>query len=192
MARVPTLFTAGSLFGGDMDPFLALHREMNCLFDGVLRGGAMLPSPQSSGQTGLLLVPEMELSDTDKTVRIRTELPGVNERDINVSLNGDLLTIRAEKKQQRNEEPEGVHFNERAFGIFQRTLRLPFQINPDEVQARFENGVLSVSLPKAQSQGQSRRIQIQGSEGKAPGNESGDSPADGVGKGQARHTAAWC
>jgi HSP20 family protein len=163
MARVPSLFSPGSLLGtGGSDPFLTLHREMNRLFDDVLRGGPVSSGGQGGSQGGLLLAPHMDVSETDKELRIQAELPGVSEKDIDVSLHEDVLTIRAEKKQERKEEREGVHFSERAFGTFQRSLRLPYQVNPDQVQARFENGVLSVTLPKTQPQERSRRIQVQG------------------------------
>ena len=115
----------------------------------------------------MLLAPHMDVSETDKEVRIQAELPGVSENDIDVSLHEDVLTIRAEKKQERKEEREGVHFSERAFGTFQRSLRLPFQLNPDQVQARFVNGVLSVTMPKTQPQERSRRIQVQGTQQQA-------------------------
>jgi HSP20 family protein len=169
MACYPlTLFTPGGLMGvgggGAGDPFLTLHREMNRLFDHVLRGGGMVPSgSQGQGGGGMpLLAPHMDVSETDKEVRIQAELPGVAEKDVEVSLDEDVLTIRAEKQQDRKEERQGVHLSERSFGTFQRSLRLPFQVNPDQVQARFENGVLSITLPKTQPQERSRRIQVQG------------------------------
>jgi HSP20 family protein len=163
MARVPSLLGTGG-----SDPFLTLHREMNRLFDDVLRGGPVSSSAgQGGSQGGVLLAPHMDVSETDKELRIQAELPGVNENDIDVSLHEDVLTIRAEKKQERKEEREGVHFSERAFGTFQRSLRLPYQVNPNQVQARFENGVLSVTLPKAQLQERSRRIQVQGAQQQA-------------------------
>lgn len=165
MARVPSLFRPGSLWGtGSSDPFLTLHREMNRLFDDVLRGGPMSSGGQGGSEGGVLLAPHVDVSETDKELRIQAELPGVSENDIEVSLHEDVLSIRAEKKQERKEEREGVHFSERSFGTFQRSLRLPFPINPDQVQARFENGVLSVTLPKTQSQERSRRIQVQGAQ----------------------------
>jgi HSP20 family protein len=168
MARVPSLFSPGSLLAtGGSDPFLTLHREMNRLFDDVLRGGSVSSGGQGGSQGDVLLAPHMDVSETDKEVRVQAELPGVSENDIDVSLHEEVLTIRAEKKQERKEEREGVHFSERAFGTFQRSLRLPFQLNPDQVQARFENGVLSVTLPKVQPQERSRRIQVQGAQQQA-------------------------
>lgn len=198
MARVPSLFSPGSLLGvGGSDPFLTLHREMNRLFDDVLRGGSVSSGGQGGSQGSVLLAPHMDVSETDKEVRIQAELPGVSENDIEVSLNEDVLTIRAEKKQERKEEREGVHFSERAFGTFQRSLRLPFQVNPDQVQARFENGVLNVTLPKTQLQERSRRIQIQGAQQQTsigqdqasrgeqgPSSGGGSTSADGTPSGQ--------
>lgn len=163
MARYPmTLFTPGSLMGAGSDPFLTLHREMNRLFDDVLRGGGAPSGGQGQGGGTALLAPHMDVSETDKEVRIQAELPGVNEGDIDVSLDDDVLTIRAEKKRERRDERQGVHVSERAYGTFQRSLRLPFQVDPEQVQARFENGVLSVTLPKTQPQERTRRIQVQG------------------------------
>ena len=173
MARHPmTLFTPGGpTSAGPGDPFLALHREMNRLFDDALRGGLAPSGAQGQGgQGGPLLAPHMDVTETDKEVRLQAELPGVSEKDIEVSLHDDVLTIRAEKKQDRREERQGVHISERAYGTFQRSLRLPFQVNPDQVQAGFENGVLTVTLPKTQPQERSRRIQVQGG---APGGGSG-------------------
>ena len=198
MARVPSLFSPGSLVGvGGSDPFLTLHREMNRLFDDVLRGGSVSSGGQGGSQGSVLLAPHMDVSETDKELRIQAELPGVSENDIEVSLHEDVLAIRAEKKQERKEEREGVHFSERAFGTFQRSVRLPFQVNPDQVQARFENGVLNVTLPKTQLQERSRRIQIQGAQQQVsigqdqasqgeqgPSSGGGSTSADGTPSGQ--------
>jgi HSP20 family protein len=93
MARVPSLFSPGGLIMGGGDPFLTLHREMNRLFDDALRGS---PAPAGSqGAQGTLLAPHMDVSESDKEIRIEVELPGVNENDVDVSLNEDVLTIRA-------------------------------------------------------------------------------------------------
>lgn len=183
MARYPiTLFTPGSLTGSGMaDPFLALHREMNRLFDDAMRGG-LAPSGTQAGQGGALLAPHMDVSETDKEVRIQAELPGVSEKDIEISLNDDVLTIRAEKQQERKEERKGVHFSERSFGTFQRSLRLPFPVREDQVQAHFENGVLSVTMPKAQPQERTRRIPVQSAS--QQGGQQAQLPQDQAGTGQ--------
>src|SRR5262245_19508925 len=97
MARVPTLLTPGGLLASGFvgsDPFLTLHREMNRLFDDGIRGG----TAATDSRRGMLLAPNLDVSETDKEVRIRAEMPGVTEDDIDVSLDDDVLTIRAEKK----------------------------------------------------------------------------------------------
>jgi HSP20 family protein len=100
--------------------------------------GARRRAPTTAIRGGMLMAPSIDVTETDKEVRIRAELPRVDEKEVEVSLHDDLLTLRAEKRQERKEEREGVHFSERAFGTFQRSLRLPFDADPDQVQARME------------------------------------------------------
>jgi len=170
MARNPSSpFRSGGLaerggYGGD--PFLSLHREMNRLFDDVLRGSFGVPV-QSGEQGGGMMMPHMDVSETENEVRICAELPGVSEKDVDVSLSDDVLTIRGEKKFERKDETENYHFVERSYGTFQRSLRLPYAVDPNQVQASFENGVLTVTLPKGKEQERSRRIQVIGSSGQA-------------------------
>jgi HSP20 family protein len=164
MARNPlSPYRSGGMmergFGGD--PFMSLHREMNRLFDDVFRGSF---GGQSGGsQGGGAMVPHMDVSETDKEVRICAELPGVSEKDVDVTLDNDVLTIRGEKRFEREDEKENYHVSERSFGTFQRMLRLPFSVDPGQVKANFENGVLTVTLPKGKEQQRTRRIEVQGS-----------------------------
>ena len=163
MARNPlTPYRGGGLLGGGLDPLFSLHRDMNRLFDEVMGGGAPFATGQS-GQVGQgqIITAQMSVSETENEIRVAAELPGVREEDIDVSLNDDLLTIRGEKRFERHDEKENFHFVERSFGTFQRSIRLPFRINPDQVQASFENGVLTVTLPKSAQQERTRRIQVQ-------------------------------
>ena len=179
MARNPlTPFRSGGGLIGGGDPFLSLHREMNRLFDDVFRG-APATAGQGSG-AGNFVNALMNVSETDNEIRITAELPGVTEQDIDVSLDDDVLTIRGEKKFERTEggEKESFHFVERSYGTFQRAIRLPFPINPDQVKASFENGVLTVTLPKTAQAERTRRIQVRA--GSAGG---GGSAADPVAKG---------
>lgn len=167
MARNPlSPYRSGGLQGGFLDPFQSLHREMNRLFDDVFRTG----STQESGQGGgVALSPNMDVSETENEVRICAELPGVKEEDVDVTLNDDVLTIRGEKKFERKDDKENYHFMERSYGSFQRSLRLPYPVNPEEVRADFDNGVLTVSIPKSQQQQRSRRIQVQKGSGAQSG-----------------------
>jgi HSP20 family protein len=163
MARNPLMpFRSGSGLLGGGDPFLSLHREMNRMFDDVLRG---MPVGSGQGGSGQFVQAHMNVSETDKDIRITAELPGVSENDVDVNLDDDVLTIRGEKKFEQEHEKENFHFVERSYGTFQRSLRLPFPVDPEQVKATFENGVLTVVLPKTAQQERSRKIQIQGGRG---------------------------
>ena len=159
----PSGFGGAGERGVGSDPFLSLHREMNRLFDDVLRGSFGVPSREGQAGQGGTLMPHIDVSETDKELKICAELPGVTENDVEVTLNDDVLTIRGEKKFERTNEQENYHFVERSYGTFQRSLRVPYPVEPEQVQARFEHGVLTVTLPKAEQQQRSRRIQVQAS-----------------------------
>jgi HSP20 family protein len=161
MARNPLTSYRGGLLGG-FDPLFSLQRDMNRLFDEVVGGGpSYAGGPGSQNGQGQIINAYMNVSETEHEIRISAELPGVREEDIDVSLNDDVLTIRGEKKFERSDEKENFHFVERSYGTFQRSIRLPFPVDPEQVQARFENGVLQVTLPKSAQQQRTRRIQVQ-------------------------------
>ena len=159
MARNPLTHSRGGLLGGGVDPLFSLHRDMNRLFDEIMGAGQPLAGGQA-GQ-GQIINAHMNVSETESEIRVEAELPGVREEDIDVSLQDEVLTIRGEKKFERKDEKESFHFVERSYGTFQRSVRLPFPINPDQVRATFENGVLTVTLPKSAQQERTRRIQVQ-------------------------------
>lgn len=164
MARNPlTPYRGGGLLGGGLDPLFSLHREMNRLFDDFT--GGMPMGAQGQGGMGNIINAQMNVSETENEIRITAELPGVNENDIDVSLNDDVLTIRGEKKFEQKNDKENFHFMERSYGTFQRSLRLPFHVDPEQVRADFENGVLTVTLPKSAQQERTRRIQVQRGQG---------------------------
>ncbi|MET3912323.1 HSP20 family protein [Bradyrhizobium sp. S3.3.6] len=127
------------------DPFLTLHREMNRLFDDVFRGfaGSNL-SPIMEGRFGW---PKVELSETDNMLTVTAELPGLTEKDVEVEIAHGVLTLRGEKKAERN--GEGRYFTERYYGAFERQVPLE-DVEEDKAEASFKNGVLTVSLPKSE------------------------------------------
>ncbi|MBR1091003.1 Hsp20/alpha crystallin family protein [Bradyrhizobium manausense] len=126
------------------DPFLTLHREMNRLFDDVFRGFG--GPPLASVMEGRFAWPKVELSETDKALTVSAELPGMTEKDVQVEISNGVLTIRGEKKAERN--GEGRYFSERYYGAFERQIPLD-DVQEDKVDATFKNGVLTVSLPKS-------------------------------------------
>jgi HSP20 family protein len=170
-------------FGGS-DPILSLHREMNRLFDDVFRGGGAPRSFAPSGQAAAMFDAQMDVAETEKDFEVRLDVPGVRQEDIDINLDGDLLTIRGEKKfEQTRDDKQNYHFTERSYGAFQRALRLPFSANPEEVRAACENGVLTITIPKGAQQARSRRIQIAGSAAPALGQDRPQDEAQAGGAG---------
>lgn len=164
-------FSGGS-YGGD--PFFSLQREMNRLFDDAW--GRYGTAPSGAGQSQAAAIDaKMNVSETEKELRITAELPGVNEQDVEVTLEGDVLTIRGEKKleQARGGENEHFHFVERAYGTFQRSVQLPYPVKADDVRAEFHNGVLTLSLPKGEQQ-QRRKIPVAGAQQQLQHDVNGD------------------
>jgi HSP20 family protein len=131
---------------GNYDPFMTLHREMNRLFDDVFRGfgGAGL-SPLMEGQFGW---PKLELSESDKTLTISAELPGMTEKDVQIEIANGVLIISGEKKSERKDE--GKYFSERYYGSFRRQIAIE-DVEEDKAEASFKNGVLTISLPKSEN-----------------------------------------
>lgn len=164
MARNPLHpFRSGAALVGGGDPFLTLHRDVNRLFDDVFRGSPASAGTQQGG-SGHIVHAHMNVSETETEIRITAELPGVTQDDVEVTLDDDVLTIRGEKRFERR-DGENFHFVECSYGTFQRALRLPYPIDPEQVQATFEHGVLTVTLPKTGRQERSRKIQVQSGRG---------------------------
>jgi HSP20 family protein len=105
------------------------------------------------------VVPPLDIVETDTELLVRMDLPGVDEKDIEVSIQNESLTIRGQKKEERNEPGRTYHVVERPAGPFSRTVRLPVQVRLDMVRATFKKGVLEVELPKKEL-AQARKIEI--------------------------------
>lgn len=140
------------------DPFLSLHREVNRLFDDVFRGfGSDLPS--FNGMTFAGSWPSVEISDDEKEIRVTAEVPGLEEKDVEVLLGDGVLTLKGEKRSET--EDKDKQFSERFYGRFERRIPLGCEVQEDKVDAQFRNGILTVSLPKSeQDQSQVKRIAI--------------------------------
>lgn len=146
----------------DADPFMALHREVNRLFDDVFRGFdnfgmGRLPS-LASGRT---VWPNVEVAETDKEIRITAEMPGLEETDVEVLLDDDVLTLRGEKRSETEDKER--QFSERFYGQFERRIPLGTEVDQDKVDARFKNGVLAITMPKTErAQSKAKRVAING------------------------------
>jgi HSP20 family protein len=137
-----------------ISPVLNLHREMNRLFDDVFRG--FENSPFWGNRYAW---PSVDVEESDKEYRVTAELPGLEERDIEVLLQEGILTLRGEKKVDK--ESGNRTFSERYYGRFEREISLERDIDENAVSAAFRNGVLTVTVPKsAQSIERTKRIPI--------------------------------
>jgi HSP20 family protein len=151
--------TTPSRYREEGDPFMTLHREMNRLFDDVFRGFDMAPFGSLSGVGRMAGWPSVEVSETDKDLRISAELPGLDEKDIEVLVSDGVLTIRGEKKSEFEDYERA--FSERTYGRFERRIPLRQDVDEDKVEAAFKNGVLTITVPKtAQAAPQAKRIAI--------------------------------
>ena len=146
--------------GEEANPFLTLHREMNRLFDDVFRGLDVAPFGSDRFLDRAMGWPNIEVSETEKEVKVTAELPGLEEKDVEVELANGVLAIKGEKKTET--EDKGRLFSERYYGRFER--RIPIDdIEEDKVAASFKNGVLTVTLPKSEkAQQKVKRIAISG------------------------------
>lgn len=151
--RVPAQVSAA---GDVSDPLFSLHREVNRLFDDVFRGFGV---PALAGAGRGVLAPSVELAETDKEIRVTAELPGLDDKDVEVIVEEGVLTLRGEKKSEVEDKDRG--YSERSYGRFERRIGLPRGIEQDKTSATFKNGVLTVTVPKAAGASENvRRIPV--------------------------------
>jgi HSP20 family protein len=107
-------------------------------------------------------VPAVDVTEDEKAYRISAELPGLDEKSIDLSLSGDRLTLKAEKRQEKEEKNKNYYLSERSYGAFQRSFGLPSGVDQDKISATFAKGVLTITLPKtAEAQEQQKKIEVQ-------------------------------
>jgi len=140
------------------NPFSALQQEIDRLFDGFSQGFGGFPA-NFAGFPSRQLLPSMDLSETDKEIEITAELPGLEEKDIFLNVTDHVLTIRGEKKNEREETRKDYHLVERSYGSFARSVQLPDGVNADNIKAVMSKGVLKVTVPKP-APAQSKKIDV--------------------------------
>jgi HSP20 family protein len=101
--------------------------------------------------TGVAALPSIDLYETDDEVVMKATLPGLKAEDVQISVTGDTLTLRGETKQEAEKKEATYHLRERRYGTFERTIRLPTDVITDKAKAEFEDGILTVTLPKAET-----------------------------------------
>jgi HSP20 family protein len=131
------------------DMFSAVREEMDRVLHYFERGFPSWPSSfRHGGGDGALVVPELDVRENTNAITIEAELPGVDEKNVTVTVANGVLTIKGEKKQEREEKNENYYLSERSYGAFERSLRLPDTIDESKVEAKFDKGVLKVTAAK--------------------------------------------
>jgi HSP20 family protein len=146
-------------------PFERFRREMDRLFDdfgGGLFGGSLFDAlPFRRTETAFRTMPVVDVAETDKAYEIKAELPGLDEKNIEVKVVNGVLSIKGEKQEEKEEKEKDYYRRERSFGSFERSFQLPDDIEADKIEATFKNGLLSVTLPKsAAAQQQAKKINV--------------------------------
>jgi len=162
------------------DPLSQLQREIDRAFDEAFGGGSGRP-----GQGGVTMsAPRIDMHEENGELCLRADLPGMQPQELDVRVDGDMLTISGERKSEQNRNERDYHVMERSHGRFHRSIQLPFSPNPDEVRAEVRHGVLEVHIPKHAAQERSRRIQVRGESGQASGGTAMTQAVGGGGSGQ--------
>lgn len=130
------------------DIFSTMRNEMDRMFERFEHGWPRWPTALARGFERDMMVPELDVHDNGKQLTIEVDLPGVEEKDVSVTLANGMLTIKGEKKTEREEKKESYFMAERSYGSFERTLRMPDTIDENKLEAKFDKGVLKIVAQK--------------------------------------------
>ena len=130
-----------------------LRREMDKLFEDFFgENNTFLPE---AGKW----IPAVDVSETDENVIVKAEIPGMDTQDIDVTMQGDLLVIKGEKKEKKEEKKENFHRIERRRGTFARAIKMPVPVDANRITAKYKKGVLTVTMPKKEG-GKAKQIEV--------------------------------
>jgi HSP20 family protein len=151
-------------------PFDSLREEVDRIFDQFTRGFGNWPlgrrlfeaEPLLRYETSLgVSAPVVDVVEKEKEYQVSAELPGLDEKDIEVSVSDDMLTIKGEKKEEKEEKAKNYYLSERRYGAFQRSFQVPSGVDAEKIEASFQKGVLTVTLPKSpEAQKKEKKITI--------------------------------
>jgi HSP20 family protein len=127
------------------DPFTYLRRQIDRLFEEPFGAWS---GPWPTGES--LFVPQLDVTEADKEIVVSAELPGLEAKDVELSVEKDMLTIRGEKRSEETSGDGGQRWTERTYGKFERNIPLPTDVKADAAKAEFKNGVLRITLPKSE------------------------------------------
>lgn len=136
------------------NPFVSLQNEVDRLFENFTAGFPSL----GNGLPNVTL-PSIDVSETDKEIEITAELPGLEDKDVQINVSDNVLTIRGEKKAEKEQKDKNYRLIERSYGSFERSLELPEGVNADAIKASIDKGVLKVVVPKP-APAQSKKIEV--------------------------------
>jgi HSP20 family protein len=137
------------------NPIATLQREMNRVFENFWKRVGHVDWPWGSGEA------KSDVVETDSAIEVSIELPGMEMKDIEVTVNDDMLTVKGEKRIERQEEKKGYYLSERSYGAIYRTIPLPPGVDGEKAQASFKNGVLTIKLPQTpEAQAKVKRIEV--------------------------------
>ena len=129
-------------------PFYSLQHQMNSLFDDFFYGFDVAPRSLAGGGSGTFS-PSIDVKESDKDFTTRAELPGVEEKDVEVTVTNDTVTINGEKKEEKEDKGKNYYYMERSYGSFNRVIPLAVETDANKAEANFKNGVLNIAIPKS-------------------------------------------
>ena len=143
----------------DTSPFVSLQREIDRLFEDFGRGFPALGPSFGLREGSRDLMPAIDVTETDGQIEITAELPGLEEKDVQINVTDNVLTIRGEKKAEKEDKQKDYHLVERSYGSFYRALELPAGVDADKIKADISKGVLKVTVPKPAAK-QAKKIDV--------------------------------
>jgi HSP20 family protein len=147
---LPSLWKGTSVPVKESDsPLYSFQQRMNDMFDEFF-GGFNLALPGALEERVGAFRPSIDVKEGEKEIVVKAELPGLEEKDIEVLLAEDTLTIKGEKKEEKEDKGKNYYHLERSYGVFHRVIPLPAEVDAKKVEAKFKNGVLSIVLPKTE------------------------------------------
>ena len=145
---------------GTPEIWRSLRSEMDRLFDRFTSGFGFVPFPALRSETVFSVPsPAVAITEDDQSFKLTVELPGMPEKDVQVSLSGNTLIVKGEKRQEKEQQEKGYYLSERSYGEFQRAFALPDGVNAEKIEAAVANGVLTVTVPK-NAQGAPKKIDV--------------------------------
>ncbi len=140
---------------GDLHPFVSLQDEVGRALERLMKGEIDLPGFLHHGWE-----PALDVSETDDEIVVKAEVPGVDPKDLDIRVTGNVLTIKGEKREEKEEKTKEVHRIERSYGAFTRSIDLPEMVEAEKIKAECKSGVLTITLPK-KPEAKSHQVKIE-------------------------------